>query len=76
MAEEPARIKKLFHDNFRNKLGIFAIQLTKNGVNVQVIVDDKIPCKNKEPIFSENHGDEVWVVILEKAWAKLHGDYF
>jgi calpain-15 len=50
--------------------------MTKNGVNVRVIVDDKIPCKNKEPVFSENHGDEVWVVILEKAWAKLHGDYF
>ena len=25
--------------------------------------------------FSSANGNEMWVIVLEKAWAKLHGDY-
>ena len=27
------------------------------------------------PYFTKGNGKELWVVILEKAWAKVHGDY-
>ena len=40
-----------------------------------VVIDDFIPCKNKEPVFSSANGNELWVILLEKAWAKLHGSY-
>ena len=42
-----------------------------------IIVDDFIPCggPTKGPCFSKAHGDELWVLILEKAWAKVHGSY-
>ena len=38
-------------------------------------MDDWIPVKNGEPVFSRANGHELWVLIIEKAWAKLHGSY-
>ena len=38
-------------------------------------MDSYIPCNYKEPCFSKANGNELWVIILEKAWAKLHGSY-
>jgi hypothetical protein len=44
-----------------------------------VIVDDHIPCKfengESRPCFSLSNKNELWVIILEKAWAKIHKDY-
>jgi hypothetical protein len=42
---------------------------------VSVEVDDYFPCLNGQPVFSRSHGAETWVLILEKAWAKVHGSY-
>ena len=49
----------------------------KNGEKQLVVVDDFIPCVSdgSKPCFSENHGNELWVILLEKAWAKLQGSY-
>ena len=55
--------------------GIFAIKLFKNGEEQEVVVDDYIPCKNGSPIFSKTNGRELWVILIEKAWAKLHNSY-
>ena len=27
------------------------------------------------PKFSKGNGPELWVIIFEKAWAKIHGSY-
>ena len=45
---------------------------------VTVIVDDRIPCHKvtRQPIFARcKEPNEIWVPILEKAYAKLHGTY-
>ena len=55
--------------------GIFGVNLTKNGEKVQVVVDSYIPSKNGQFVFSSANGNELWVIIHEKAWAKLHGSY-
>lgn len=39
------------------------------------MVDDYFPCQYGSPCFTKAHGNELWVLILEKVWAKLHGSY-
>ena len=39
------------------------------------MVDDYIPCLNGTPAFSKANGPELWVLLLEKVWAKLKGSY-
>ena len=42
-----------------------------------VTIDDYFPCHPLgQPIFSTAHGTELWVLLLEKAYAKLHGNYY
>jgi len=47
----------------------------KNGEAKEVVIDNFIPCADEEPCFSKANGNELWVLILEKCWAKLHGSY-
>lgn len=47
----------------------------KNGEAKEVVIDNFIPCNDEEPCFSKANGNELWVLILEKCWAKLHGSY-
>lgn len=53
------------------------MKICKNGEWVTVTIDDYFPCHPEGgPIFSRAHCNELWVLILEKAYAKLHGNYF
>ena len=40
-----------------------------------VVVDDYICCKWSMPYFTKANGNELWVLLAEKAWAKIHGSY-
>lgn len=73
--ENPVRIRKLFLTEQINSAGAYAINLTKNGVKKMVVVDSYIPCLHNQPCFSAANGNELWVILLEKAWAKVHGSY-
>jgi hypothetical protein len=75
LTEKPDRVRHLFETDQVNPEGIFGLNLTKNGIKQMVVIDDFVPCKNKEPVFSSANGNELWVILLEKAWAKLHGSY-
>jgi calpain-15 len=76
LAERPQLIRRLFLKDRVNDEGIYRVRLCKNGEWVIVTVDDYFPCfPNESPIFSRSHGNELWVLILEKAYAKLHGSY-
>jgi hypothetical protein len=48
-----------------------------NGIPKYFVVDDLIPCckTTKSPYFTQPIGKEIWVLLLEKAWAKLIGSY-
>ena len=43
-----------------------------------VLIDDRLPCYagNKQLVFGKcTRKDELWVPLIEKAYAKLHGCY-
>lgn len=69
-------------------VGLYAVKFFVNGFWVTVVVDDYLPCKFEgnqwQPIFArsmdQQHADYpgidcLWVPLVEKAWAKLHGSY-
>ena len=43
----------------------------------KIIVDDYFPYypKKARPAFSQSKDNELWVLLLEKAWAKVNGNY-
>ena len=76
LAEFPVFIKKLFITQSYNEFGIYRLRICKNGEWVEVTIDDYIPCsEDSGPIFTSSKANELWVLLLEKAYAKLHGNY-
>ena len=66
----------MFMQDDVNDSGIFGVNITKNGRRMRVVLDDFIPCTvDGHPAFTQNKGPEMWVICLEKAWAKVHGSY-
>lgn len=48
-----------------------------NGIWEEVVLDDQVPCTkySHTPAFNRSKSNELWVILLEKAWAKAHGGY-
>ena len=46
-----------------------------NGYETPIIVDDFFPVIHGRPAFCRTKENEIWGMLLEKAWAKLHGSY-
>lgn len=66
----------LFH-KFRQR-GIFVIRFFKNFQWRYVLIDNRIPVErySNEPIFGScNETSELWVALIEKAYAKMVGCY-
>eukprot|EP00826_Nyctotherus_ovalis_P012553 TRINITY_DN1332_c0_g2_i1.p1 TRINITY_DN1332_c0_g2~~TRINITY_DN1332_c0_g2_i1.p1 ORF type:complete len:790 (+),score=282.59 TRINITY_DN1332_c0_g2_i1:141-2510(+) len=76
VAEFPARIEELFIQREVNKAGCYVVKLFLCGQYVNVAVDDFFPVNTKkEPAFVGAKANELWVMLIEKAWAKIHGSY-
>ena len=66
----------IFH-KFR-EIGLYVIRFFKNFNWTYVLIDERIPVdKNtKQPVFGRCRSqNELWVPLIEKAYAKLHGCY-
>ena len=58
--------------------GIYAVKFYPLGVPIHVTVDDQMPCYTAIPLLQfAKVGEDgaLWPVIMEKAFAKLHGNY-
>ena len=65
----------MFVDSKINREGLFGVITYINGVKEQTLIDNYFPCKTQKPIFSRANGKELWVMIIEKVWAKIHQSY-
>jgi len=57
---------------------MYVIRIFKNFTWIYVIVDERIVINKKtgEPIFGHcQNFNELWVSLIEKAYAKMHGCY-
>lgn len=76
LAERPELVKRLFLIESANAEGLYRVRFCKDGEWVTITIDDYFPCfPNAGPIFSRSQGFELWVLLLEKAYAKIHGSY-
>eukprot|EP00250_Pteridium_aquilinum_P020316 c24782_g3_i2 orf=517-6945(-) len=74
---EASRIGEVIITPSYNEEGIYTVRFCIQGEWVPVVVDDWIPCEARgKPAFATSRRcNELWVSILEKAYAKVHGSY-
>eukprot|EP00656_Telonema_subtile_P009639 TRINITY_DN14546_c0_g1_i1.p1 TRINITY_DN14546_c0_g1~~TRINITY_DN14546_c0_g1_i1.p1 ORF type:complete len:891 (-),score=136.25 TRINITY_DN14546_c0_g1_i1:147-2819(-) len=77
IATRPDLLRKLFSiERSSDRFGIYTVRLHKNGDWHDVVVDDTIPTSGNKPAFGSCGNDnEMWIPIVEKAYAKLHRNY-
>ena len=66
----------IFH-KFR-EIGLYVIRIFKNFNWIYVLIDERIPVDKEtlKPVFGScRNAHELWVALIEKAYAKLHGCY-
>ena len=84
-AERHDLIAKLFKDTASNAAGCYNLRLFLDGQWQPILIDDRLPCtkdaRRPEHVFdtglafSRAANSQLWVCLLEKAYAKAHGSY-
>jgi len=77
MACYQSTIKRIFKDEAINNQGKYTLSMYLNGENVDITIDDCFPCYagTCKPAFAKPCGTEIWVMLIEKAWAKINRSY-
>ena len=80
LAEQPHYIRQMFVTNQINPRGRYKIRLYCPVDKKTMIfsIDDFIPCHrsvSNHTVFSHPEGNEAWVLLIEKAFAKYAGSY-
>lgn len=78
LAEFPKRVEKCFVSKEKNEEGKYIVRLYDDGILKDIPLDDFFPWDGKKFNFSHckgNKENEIWVHLLEKAWAKICGSY-
>jgi len=83
VAERPDLILRLFGgETTRTAAGFYQVNLFLDGEWKAINIDDRLPCTDQQRrpdgsglAFSRADGQQLWVPLLEKAYAKAHGSY-
>ena len=77
LAEKYNLIKRLFKNDIYNENGLYQIKLCVGGEWTTVVVDDYFPCiPMSSPLVTASQSNELWILILEKALAKVYDCYY
>lgn len=80
LAEYPDLITRLFDFDEVNPYGIHSVWLNLNGIWTQIVLDEYFPSYfngvETDLAFSKTDQSELWVILLEKAYAKAYGSYW
>lgn len=79
LATQPGLVRRLFDIEEPNKWGVYAIWLNINGEWKEYVIDDYFPVnRSGAPVFARptQGQNEIWVMLIEKAYAKAYGGYY
>lgn len=77
LAEKGNLIKRLFKSDSYSHFGVYQVKLCVNGEWNTITIDDYFPCiPRSNPLVSRSPGNELWVLIMEKAIAKVYESYY
>jgi len=76
LSENPQIIKNLFKNDY-NKYGLFGVWICESGAWRLLLIDQYIPCLNSNsgPCYARAKNNELWVMLLEKTYAKAYLGY-
>lgn len=69
-------MKRLIIQKEANKKCAYKIALCKIGIFTEIWLDDLFPTKNKKFKFCIPVRNQIWAMLLEKAYSKLYGAYW
>lgn len=76
MTEFPQRLSKVFNTKRINQQGVYSLSFFVSGASIEILVDDYFPCKGANgPLYARPGENEMWFMLIEKAFAKLYGSY-
>ncbi|KAL1520041.1 hypothetical protein AB1Y20_023518 [Prymnesium parvum] len=76
LAERPELLAAVVRTPEVNAAGAYQVRLCVDGEWKTLLLDDLIPCtSDRQPAFASGARRQLWVPLIEKAFAKLHGCY-
>jgi len=75
----PKLLENLFLFKEKTKEHIYGVYFYINGIKKLVLIDDFLPCVSnhgyKQFAMGKSEENEIWVALIEKAFAKINGNY-